>query len=149
MIVLIERSIDLFPDYGKEGSTLPFVATSPVHIGYKGEFIRYTSEQILEIVHVGAEKAQWSVEYEGPVHAAHCDARRPLSCGWEWNMEWVVDWENAQYGVGDEGKDNVDWPRDVHGPSANAFCRQRGLHKYDCWRDGRGGRFLCPEAEEA
>lgn len=43
--------IDLFPDYGKEGSTLPFVATSSVHIGYKGEFIRYTSEQILEIVH--------------------------------------------------------------------------------------------------
>ena len=53
---MFERSIDLFPDYGKEGSTLPFVATSSVHIGYKGEFIRYSPEQIWEIVRVGAEK---------------------------------------------------------------------------------------------
>ena len=52
MSVLLNRSIDLFPSFSESSSSIPFVATSSPHVGYTEKFIRYTPEEILEIVHV-------------------------------------------------------------------------------------------------
>ena len=50
--VSLNRSIDLFPSFSESASSIPFVATSSPHVGYTEKFIRYTPEEILEIVHV-------------------------------------------------------------------------------------------------